>query len=247
MTGGARPLLAAPRIPRPQASCDLLMALRGAENLAGPRGPAGCLSNRDQVSSVTLTHQPPPSKPRLSFSTDEKEIACGGAFRQAVGKRSQDEETHGLSQTLTEPGTETSLSPACGDGRVHGEDSSLLQARRRTSAQSGVRCCSRKSSLQRQNEPRGELVRSRPLRTPIDRGRESDPQSTCPAAEFRYGSVLQECQCFESSEPLWWKSVVILTLPHWLFLAHAPDPGLVLPKGGLVDSGSQHGCVVQAS
>ena len=62
-----------------------------------------------------------------------------------------DEETHGLSQTLTEPGTETSLSPACGDGRVHGEDSSLLQARRRTSAQSRVRCCSRKSSLQRRN------------------------------------------------------------------------------------------------
>ena len=29
----------------------------------------------------------------------------------------------------------------------------------------------------------------------------------------RYGSVLQECQCFESSEPLWWKSGVILTLP----------------------------------
>lgn len=89
MTGGARPLLAAPRIPRPQASCDLLMALRGAENLAGPRGPAGCLSNRDQVSSVTLTHQPPPSKPRVSFSTDQKEIACCGAFRQAVGKRAQ--------------------------------------------------------------------------------------------------------------------------------------------------------------
>lgn len=73
--GGARPLLTAPGIPRPQASCDLLLAMRGAENLAGPRGPAGCLSNRDQVSSVTLTHQPPPSKPRLSFSTDEKEIS----------------------------------------------------------------------------------------------------------------------------------------------------------------------------
>ena len=60
-------------------------------------------------------------------------------------------EIHGLSQTLTEPGTETSLSRACGDCRVHGEDSSLLQAHRRTSAQSGVLCYSRKSSLQRSN------------------------------------------------------------------------------------------------
>lgn len=71
---GPRPLLTAPQIPRPQASRGLLMARRGAESLAGPRGPAGCLSTRDQVSSVTLLHQPPPSKPRLS-STDEKEIS----------------------------------------------------------------------------------------------------------------------------------------------------------------------------
>ena len=39
--GGARPLLTAPGIPRPQASCDLLLAMRGAENLAGPRGLSG--------------------------------------------------------------------------------------------------------------------------------------------------------------------------------------------------------------
>lgn len=72
---GARLLLTATQIPRPQASRGLLMARRGAESLAGPRGPVGCLSTRDQVLSVTLIHQPPPSKPQLSFSSDEKEIS----------------------------------------------------------------------------------------------------------------------------------------------------------------------------